>query len=218
MLWSIVVVVGLLLIGLAGFVAFYHGLHHVPAGYQRALETAPEVQARGSEEMVQKVTSLGSDLRRQGSWQALFTEAQINGWLAIDLSQNHPQTLPAEIREPRVVIEPEQVTVAFRFVQGRWDTVVSLAVEPYVPEPNVLALRFRKARAGSLPLPLSQILEQVPRIAQRLDLQVQWRQADGDPVALLRFPTPNRDKRQVQLESLRLGQGELYLSGTTRRP
>ena len=35
-------------------------------------------------------------------------------------------------------------------------SVISLTIEPYVPEPNVLALRIVKARAGLLPMPLGQ--------------------------------------------------------------
>jgi hypothetical protein len=115
-----------------------------------------------------------------------------------------------------VTIEPGQITMAFRLVQGNWSTVVSLVLEPSVPEPNVLALRIRKVRGGAIPLPLDRILKEISKGAQRMDLQLQWRQANGDPVALLSVPRPRDEEgRLIQLETLRLGQGELYLSGTT---
>lgn len=209
---------GLGLVLLLGGIAFHHALHYVPAAYQRALQVDPEAQRHAGEVMLQKVTALRSDARKQGPWQALFSEAQINAWLAGEVAQNHPEAIPPEIHDPRVLITPPEVTVAFRFTNSSWDTVVTLTVEPSVPEPNVLALRFGKLRAGAVPLPMSQILEQVSQAARRQDLQVEWRQADGDPVALLHFPPPrDGDRRAVTLESLRLGPGELLVSGTTKK-
>jgi hypothetical protein len=97
--------------------------------------------------------------------------------------------------------------------------VVSLIVEPSLPEPNVLALRIRKARAGMLPVPLGKILDRISQAARKTGLRLQWRQAGGDPVVFISIPPPqNQHDRLVQIETLRLGKGEIYLAGTTKRP
>jgi hypothetical protein len=218
-LWIAAAIAGGVVV-LAAVVAFvlYRASQHVPEFYQHALEVEPVAQKQASDEMIETANHLVNDAKQKDHWEALFTDQQINGWLAVELGKNHPDALPPEIRDPRVSIEPEQVIVAFRLVRGDWNTVVSLALEPYVPEPNVLAVRIRKARAGALPLPLERINEAVARAALQMDLHLEWRQASGDPVALLSSPPPREDKDKfTQIEAVRLGTGEIYVSGTTRK-
>ena len=71
-----------------------------------------------------------------------------------------PSEHPAadDVRPPRGD-RPERITVACRFEQGGVSSVLSLTVEPYVPEPNVVALRIVRARAGLLPVPLGRVLD-----------------------------------------------------------
>jgi hypothetical protein len=69
-----------------------------------------------------------------------------------------------------------------------------------------------------LPLPLTQVLDGVAEAARRLKLHLAWRQVDGDPVALITIPpTRDREDTEYQLEALELREGEIYLSGRTRR-
>ncbi len=190
----------------------------MPTFYKQALKATPAAQRRASDEMLRKTGDLINDVKKKEHWEALFTDAQINGWLAVDVQQKHPKSLPREVRDPRVIIEPDRLILAFRLIRGKWSTVVSLVLEPSVPEPNVLALRIRKARGGTLPLPLERILDEISKVAERLEFPLQWRQADGDPVALISLPPPHDDDHKlIQINTLRLGQGELFLSGTTTK-
>ncbi len=193
-------------------------LQYEPDFYRRAVAADPADQRRASDEMLRQASGLCSAVQKDGRWEVLFTAEQINGWLAVDLVENHPQALPKTLRDPRVAIEPDRVTLACRFEQGNLCGVVSLIVEPYVPEPNVLGLRICQARAGLLPWPLTKITEGISEAAGRSELRLQWRQAHGDPVALISIPAvQDEDGKLVQIESLRIGQGEIYLSGTTRQ-
>ena len=140
-----------------------------------------------SEQMTRRAAALAGDLQKEGRWQAVFTADQVNGWLAVELGKR-PEMLPGAVRDPRVAIQPQQLTVACRYKDSQIDTVLSLTVDAYLAEPNVIALRIRKARAGSLPLPLDRVLQEVSRATDQLDWQVDWRQAAGDPVALVRMP------------------------------
>jgi hypothetical protein len=194
----------------------YLAARHEPAFYREAMEIEPAVLQRGSDRMLQKATALASAVKKQGRWESLFTAEQINGWLAVDLVKNYPNALPPGLRDPRVALDPKQVTIACRYQQGGADSILSLTVEPSVPEPNVIALRIVKARAGLLPLPLGKVVDAISKAAPGMQFRLKWQPAPGgDPVAMLSFP-PADDARPVCIETLRLGDGEIYVAGTTQ--
>jgi hypothetical protein len=83
-------------------------------------------------------------------------------------------------------------------------------------DPATLAVRIRKVRAGHLPLPLKQILETVDEKIRATGLQFRWRQADGDPVAMISMP-PAGDGHgsKIRLSVLRLSDGRIVVAGST---
>jgi len=200
------------LAGVLFLCAFYLALRYEPAFYRKALTADPEALEKASDRMLQKTAALAGALKKKGHWEALFTAEQINGWLAVDLVKNHPDVLPSALRDPRVAIGPRCVTLACRFQRGGVDGVLSLTVEPYVPEPNVIALRIVSARVGLLPAPRGQVIEQLAKAAQAMHIGIQWRRSGGDPVALLTM-APGDVEPPYRIESLRLGDGEIFLAG-----
>jgi uncharacterized protein YpmS len=204
---------GLAALIVLALLGLYAAARHEPAFYRKALEIEPAVLEKASGRMIQQSTALVSAVKKEGHWEALFTAEQINGWLAVDMVKNHPRALPTGLHDPRVAIDPKQITVACRFERGGTHGVLTLTVEPYVPEPNMVALRIVKARAGLLPVPLDRVLKGLSQAARNMQLQLQWRQAGGDPVAMLSLPPA--DHHPVRIESLRLGEGEIYVEGTT---
>ena len=94
--------------------------------------------------------------------------------------------------------------------------MLSLTVQPYSPEPDVIALRIIRARAGAVPIPLDRVLSQLSKTADAMRLHVEWRQTGGEPVALLSLPNED-DELVVRIETLRLDEGEIFLAGTTER-
>ena len=207
----------MLLLAGAAAVVVYRAAGHVPEFYREAVAVEPAKQQAASEVMIKRAAELASDVQKPGTWQATFTAEQVNGWLAVDLVKNHADMIPGTISDPRVAITPDAVTVACRYREGRINTVLSLAVDVYLEKPNVVALRVRRARAGTLPLPLDNVLKQIARATDRLEWRIDWRQADGDPVALVTIPSPrDKHRRVVQLQTLRLGNGEIFVAGTTK--
>jgi hypothetical protein len=196
-------------------------LQYVPDFYEEAVHLDPEAQRRGSEELLERVTAMTNDARRGGSWEAIFTNDQINGWMAVDMQENHPDLLPPGVTDPRVVVEPQRVRFACRYEYGRFKTVYNVELDLYMPEPNLLAVRINKARAGILPVPIKQIVDGIAEGADRLNLQVQWLQTDGDPVALIRMdPKTNEANRhqddettELWVETIELRDGEVFLAG-----
>ncbi len=218
-IWIVVTVLAVLCLVIGGGgVAVYRASQQVPDFYTRALAMDPVVQAEASDKMLQKTSNLVSDLKREGEWQALFTAEEINGWLAVDLVKNHPGAIPDGVSDPRVDVDPVSVTLACRVDNKDIRGVLSLKVEPYIAEPNVIAIRVREVRLGAVPLPLKQVLDSARDAARQMDIQLEWQQADGDPVALVSVPPAgDKDKRGMRLDAIRLAEGEIYVSGTTER-
>lgn len=194
----------------------YWATQQAPGFYEETLHADPAKQAAASNQMLQQATALVSDVKKRGQWRTLFTAEQINGWLAVDLPKNHASSIPSEVGEPRVQIRPEELTLACRYEGRGMKTVLSLTIDAYLAKPNVVALRIKRARAGRLPLPLDKVLDAISKTAQHLDLPLQWQQEGSDPVALITIP-PHRgdDDKLVRIESLTLGDGEIYLAGST---
>jgi len=209
---------GILLAVAAGLLLLYKGAQQVPEEYRQVVDIEHDALQQGSDEMLRQAAALASDVKQQGQWQVLFTAQQINGWLAVDLPENHPRTLPDTMSDPRVVIKPDCIVLFCRFRRKNLESVLSLTVEPYMAEANVLALRIRRVRAGLVPMPLENVLAAVSKAARKAELPLQWRRADGDPVALVTIPQPRDEQNKVvEIKSLRLGEGEIYLSGRTER-
>jgi hypothetical protein len=213
--------IGLLVLsGIATFlILFMLGLYaaarYEPPFYRKALETDPAELEKHSDRMLQQIAAISGMVKKKGHWEVLFTADQINGWLAVDRAKNHPRSLPPTMRDPRVVIESNQITFACRYELNGIGSVLSLTIEPsFLPETNTLALRIVGARAGVLPAPLSPVLDRISEAARNMKLRLKWGRAGGDPVAMLPLPSTGKD-RSVSIETLRLEDGEIYVAGTT---
>ena len=209
------VIVALFLI--VGLLAAYLALRHEPRWYAEAVATADhKAEEKASGRMLQRAADLTSALETKCGWKIAFTAEEINGWLAVDVPENHPDLLPKSLGHPRVVIEPDGVTLACRASHSGITTVVSLKVDVYLAEENLIAIRIRKARAGSLPWPLGKVVDGFTSSAARSDVRLSWRQIDGDPLALIKIPkTQGPGHRQIRVTTLRLDEGKIIVGGST---
>ncbi|HEY2761858.1 MAG TPA: hypothetical protein VGI75_13975, partial [Pirellulales bacterium] len=192
------------------------------AFYRQALAKDPASAKQGSDALLHQAAALASDLRRPGQWHALFTAEQINGWLACDVRQNHPELFPTCISDPRVAIENDQMQVAFSWHKAGLSAVVSLETEIFLREKNVVAVRICKARVGILPLPLAGLLTDLATAGREAGLQIDQEQIEGDPLLLISLPsadvaTNSHRPEQLCLDSLEVNEGEIYLAGHTQR-
>ena len=198
----------------------YSASQHVPEFYERAIHLEPAAQAQAGDELERTALQLHNEVRQGGKWQAVLTDEQVNGWLAVDLPAKFPDMLAKEIRDPRVAISPQQAQLACRYESSLGTTVVSLALDIHLTnEPNVIAVRIRQARAGLIPLPLKQGLDQVSVAAREAGIPLRWTQKEGDPVALITVPVSLEEygKQLLRLDSLDLREGEIRLSGRAER-
>ncbi len=196
----------------------WRALRHEPEFWQEAVQVDRAIYEEASDEMVRRTMAFRNTIRHEGDWEAVFTAQQINGWLAVDLVENHGESIPKSVSDPRVAIEPGRMLLACRLGQGKTASVVSLAIEPDMPEPNVITLRLCKARAGALPMPLSDVLDQITKAATDAGFDLHWRQEDGDPVAVVTLSSlHDADDRLVRIESIELLDEEIRLTGSTVR-
>jgi hypothetical protein len=212
-------VVGVLLLGalIAVGLVYWATQQSVP-WYEEALLTDPPKAAAAGDELERHATALVSDVKRPGErWEAIFTDEQINGWLAVDLVEKYSEALPSGVSDPRVAIDPGGARFACRYNGPQLSTIFNVRTDVYLTdEPNVIAVRIRHARAGALPLPLKRVFDEATLAAQRRGIAIQWGEQQGDPVALLTLPDHHAEiPGRLRLETLSLREGDVYVAGST---
>ncbi len=215
-LWGGVLV--LLLGGVGSVLAVL--LKHEPGFYERA--AVPETEQRRSmsdaffAKFSQMMINVGVD--REGDWHFQFSEAELNsffeeGFVRLGEAENFRKM---GVSHPRVVMEDDQLRLAFRYGSGWFSTVVSLELRIWAPkEPNLLAVELRSRRAGGLPISSMALLKEVSELAKRHNIEVNAYRYQGNPVALVRFQSGERVRPSMMLSSLKIEPGSLVISGQT---
>jgi hypothetical protein len=223
-MWRVLLLCAAGLVGVLSVigVVLYRGTQHVPAFYEQSLSAhrVRSEQVQLGDQFEREVLELHNQTVRVGQWQSVFTEQEVNAWLAVDLVENHPRALPPDLNEPRVKISAGQLQLACRYQSDPLSTVISIQAEAYLTErPNQVAVRIRSVRAGWIPLPLKQFLDRITQVARDNGLPLLWSQQEGDPVALFQIPSSYEglSGKHLRIETLELREGELYLAGHTER-
>jgi hypothetical protein len=183
----------------------------VPPGSQRQLE---------SKEFEEKAVDLLNEINNGTEWRSLFTQEQVNSYLAEDFLRSKPIQLDSEIRDPRVVFQPGKVLLAFRYGSAQdWSSVVSIRAKVWIVkrEPNVVAVEIEDIRAGAMPLAPKMIQDRLAESLRQQNIDIVWYRNEGNPVALVRFQYDKREPN-IQLEELELRDGSIYLKGRSIDP
>ena len=191
-------------------------LTHQPEFY-RAVAAMPRARRQAeARRFVAQSLQLRNDIVNEPRWEAAFTDAEVNAWLAEDLVTHFADQIPPGVHEPRVVFEPDRVTLAFQLDEGPIRSVVWVVAQVRVPEGNTLALTLEKIRAGVVPISAERLLDRITAHARDRGLDLRW-ERDGDlPVAVVRY-TPNPRRADIVLEALEVRQGRIHLSGRSDR-
>ena len=194
----------------------YQSVRRVRPFYQEALKLDEDALARGSRELESRATALYSDTQQAGRWQAVFTDEQINGWLAVQLANSHADQLPDNVREPRMAITPEAVTLGFRTTVGGTETVVTVDAAPYLTDSGAVAVRLMSVHAGTFPLPVLQVADEIANACQGLSLPVRWTRHEGQPVAVIDIHSDSaKDSPRIAIDTIELTDGSLLVAGKT---
>src|SRR6478672_3675415 len=208
------IVVTTLVVALLG--SAYYAARQVRPFYEEALQVKPEVLERGSRELESRATALYSDAKQIGHWQALFTVEQINGWLATQLAADKGGELPANMRDPRIAIARDRLTLGFRTKPGGVETVVSVDASVLITDDGNVGIRFMSVRAGALPLPVLQLADELATACKKLKLPVRWTQENGRPIAIVNIAnSTSAENREFFIDSIELRNNEMYVAGHT---
>ncbi|MDZ4817461.1 MAG: hypothetical protein SGJ20_00655 [Planctomycetota bacterium] len=199
-------------------ICLFVAVRHVPEFYSQALSQKPVELTQGSDQLIRRAATLSNDLDKSGDWQAIFSDAEINGWLAVDLPKNHPHLLPPEFVDPRVCIKKDGILIAARLESGV-NAVVSLEFDLKLNKNNEIAVRIRKARFGDIPWGLSSVVDSIVEGSREAGIKVRQSQIDDDP--LLEFSLASLtdpDEKEMRVEKLELRNGEVFVAGKTFEP
>ena len=209
------------IVATALFVCFvacvFWGTCATPDYYEQSLKIDPAIERQASDEMLEETAQLVSDVQQPGQWEAVFTQEQVNGWLAVDLEENHAPSIPKGVEDPRVFLGEGSITLACQVDNDVLNGVVSVEADVYVPEPGQLAVRLRSIHLGKVPLPQKYLIDHAESAAQRLGYPVHWAQQDGDAVLLLTIEDDPNEQTSYQLEAVVIEEGRIGLAGTTIR-
>jgi hypothetical protein len=205
----------LLLVGsVAGALALL--VTHEP-GFYRRCEVPPGLKrTQNSGAFVSEFIRFCEEIKshRQTKWYAAFTDDQINSYFAENFVSSHTDqvVLPKGISAPRVAIEADKIRLGFRYGQDTWSTIISIDLRVWLAkkDTNVVALELQGLHAGSLPISAQSLLDRISEACQRNNIDVKWYRHNGNPVALLHFPSDS-PRPLVQLTKIELRKGLLVI-------
>jgi hypothetical protein len=204
------------LLALAAPAVIYLCLNYQP-GFYRAFATIPRDRRKAeARQFVAQSLQLRNDIINEPRWEAAFTDAEVNAWLAEDLVAHFADLIPPGVHEPRVAFENDRVTLAFQLDRGPVRSLIWVVARVEVPEPNVLALTIEKIRAGMVPVSAEPLLGPITAHARAHGLDIRWDQDGSFPVALIRYQA-QRSRADIVLEQLHLFNGQILLSGRSER-
>jgi hypothetical protein len=192
-------------------------LTHEPSFYRNLVANVPRAQLEAkAKRFVASSLQLRNDISNERDWQAVFSDQEVNAWLAEDLITHFADQIPPEVHEPRVAFGSDRITLAFQLDRGPIRTVIWVVAQARIPEDNVLSLTFEKIRAGVIPISAEHLIGPITDRAREHGLDVRWTREDDLPVATIRF-NPDHGRSDIVLERLSVRQGQIRLIGRSDR-
>lgn len=209
---------GAFLLGLIVFQILLILASRAPDFYLEKVQLDPVQASQMSDQLLQKTTALAGQVQHPGRWYQVFTEDEINAWLAVDLPKNHRHLLPPELSDPRIKLESDTVRIAVKARHGLLSGILTIDIHVQSPEENTIVLSFRRVSLGALPLPFRPMIERLKNFAAQAGWEIREMQKDGLPTFVIRIPPVADEKGQIrELTWLRIADGRVELSGMVRK-
>ena len=191
-----------------------------PGFYQKALQQPIEVATEKGAELESSVLDLYNSVLQAERWRGVATQAQINGWLAVELPAKFPELLPAEVlADPRISIKKDEISFAGRaHIRGVQGIAVARLNLFKTDQPNQFAIHFRSVYIGVVPIPIKSYAEQIAQALQQQGYQTQWFDRKGGPLMTVTVPEDHlvvQNLYRLNVETLDLEDGQIVVSGTT---
>ncbi len=191
----------LLLLLIAALCFVYYTSQQQPEFYKAAMkQEEAEDRAMGSK-METTALEIYNSALFPTTWEGTVSEMEINGWLASELPAKFPEMLPENIKDPRVSLDANELTIACRC---RYKDLQGILVGKFdvfcTEQPNQVAVRIGSIRLGVLPFPVTQFADVITDLLRKSGYESSWSTQDGDPLLLVTVP----DDHLVIHESYRI--------------
>lgn len=218
MTWRRGLLVAMLALGVLAAIpaALWLLLTHEPDFYRVRTSQGRGQKRHEARQFVAQSLQLRNDIINEERWEALFSDEEVNAWLAEDLVVHFADQIPQGVCEPRVVFEPDRAILAFRLNEGPIRSVIWVVAQIRVPEPNVIALTIEKIRAGVIPVAADSTLAGITQHLRARGIDVRWERDGPYPVARIRY-RPHLERRDVVLENFQIQEGHVRLTGRSER-
>lgn len=213
----------LMLVAVGGIYVLLDLAKREPEFYRTALQVDEKQQQVNGSEMETRILNLRNAVLTESSWSASFTEDQINGWLAWDLSQKFPDLIPPEVSDPRVKIQDKSVTFAFRCEAKPFRGVAIINADVFLTGVvNQVGIRIISIHSGMIPVPVAAIADQIAIQAKKSGFNLEWSEENGETVAIIDLPEkmikPNDGGTYIELETLDITNEGISIGGKTHPP
>lgn len=196
--------------------ATWLSLTYEPDFYRQRVAIPPDRRKAQANRFEEDSLRLRNDIVNETHWEAIFTDEEVNSWMAEHLVTHFSDQLPPGVRQPMVAFGLDRVTLAFQLERGPLRSLVWVVARVRMYEENTVALTLEKIRAGAIPVPAEEIIHQITEAARSHGLEIRWEDRQGEPVALIGY-SPSPGRLDVVLERLQILEGRLLISGRSQR-
>ena len=197
---------------------FAYSVASVKPGFYRRFEKVPLAERKKlNDELVTQVLDTWSQIQKSDQWSLVITDNQLNGWLSVDGSSNMVRVLP-KIQSPRVAIQGDQIEIAAPVAYGSFSATAILSGTIRVPEPGVIAIRFRSARLGVYPFDKEQLVVMIKGSLDNPDWELEQTSEGGDPVLSFRPKITLDNQFALTVESFQTDdEGQCLITGSVAK-
>ena len=182
----------LTLVVLLGATVFGVMLKHEPNFYQQSRVEPSKPREILSQRLVKDFAQMRLDINaRRETWKFNASETQFDSFLA----EFFPHMEPSEklrklgMTDPIIALDEDCIRVAVRFGSGWFSTVISCDLQVWlVPkEPNAVAVKVVRARAGAVPISSQTVLHHLADLAHDQNIDINLYRHEGKSVAILKL-------------------------------
>lgn len=209
----------LVLLLVVGLCFAYYTSQQQPDFYAAAMKADPERSKELGSGLETSVLDLYNAALIPTTWQGELSEAGINGWLATELPEKFPELLPENVKDPRVSLAENQLTIACRCSYKDLQGMLVGNFDLFCTDvPNQVAVRIGSVKMGIVPFPVTQFADQITELLMDAGYESAWTETDGEPVLLIDVPQEHlviEDYYRIQVQSFDIKDKKILFTGET---
>lgn len=221
--YRLLILLGIIVIIL--LVGYGWALKIEPSFYRQETQPIPRPKDPNlAGDVVDRLSDLANDYASRSEWGATFHQEELNAFFREQLGQDDSlfSSLLRNQKNPRLQLDDDKFTLAFRVGEGFWSTVISVECRVWLVKDqiNIFALELLSLKAGAVPsvlLPVStqKFMDGITEAGRGANLYISWYRRDGNPVAICQW---NRQQSAVsgkQLLTMKIENKQIMIGGLT---